>query len=95
MTTEDKVGNVRAAREPIPEEAIPSLQIFRGRFVRFYNIFDGYEGFYLRTIEWQGNAPALVLLSIGENDELIDVDAPIEKVERFLAEAKMLTGESS
>lgn len=86
-----KGGKVHAAREPIPEEAVACLQIFRGRLIRFYGALDGYEGFYLPTIERKGNAPALVLLPIPENDELITVDVPIEEVERLLAEGRILS----
>ena len=84
-------GKIRAAGEPIPEEAVPCLQIFRGRLIRFYGALDGYEGLYLPTIQWKDNAPALVLLPIPENDELITVDALIEEVGRFLAEARILS----
>ncbi|MGA2670592.1 MAG: hypothetical protein ABSF21_04160 [Dehalococcoidia bacterium] len=86
-----KNGKVHAGREPIPEEAVACLQIFRGRLIRFYGILDGYEGFYLPAIRWQDNAPELALLPIPENDELIAVDVPIEKMERPLAEARILS----
>jgi hypothetical protein len=86
-----KDGKVHAGREPIPEEAVPCLQIFRGRLIRSYGALDGYEGFYLPTIEWKDNAPALALLPIPENDELITVGVPIEEVDRLLAEARILS----
>jgi hypothetical protein len=84
-------GKVHAGREPIPKEAIPCLQIFRGRLIRFYSAVDGYEGFHLATVWWKDDFPRLVLLSIPENYELIKVDAPIEEVERLLAEARILS----
>jgi hypothetical protein len=86
-----KDGKVHAAREPIPEEAVPCIQIFRSRLIRFYSAFDGYEGFYLPTVPWKDNPPGLVLLSIPENHKLITVDAPIEEVQRLLVEARILS----
>lgn len=32
-------GKVHAGREPIPEEAFPCIQVFRGKFIRFYGAF--------------------------------------------------------
>jgi hypothetical protein len=86
-----KDGKVHAGREPIPEEVFPCLQVFRGKLLRFYSAIDGYEGFYLPTVPWKDNSPGLVLLSIPENHELITVDAPIEEVQRLLAEARILS----
>jgi hypothetical protein len=86
-----KDGKVHAARERIPEEAVPCLQIFRGKLIRFYGALDGYEGFYLPTIERKGNVPALVLLSIPENDELITVDVPMEEAEYLAIEARIMS----
>jgi hypothetical protein len=86
-----KDGKVHAGREPIPEEAVPCLQIFRRRLIRFYCALNGYEWFYLPIVPWGDNAPKLTLLSIPVNDELIMVDVPIEEVERLLAEARILS----
>jgi len=86
-----KDGKVHAGREPIPEEAFPCLQVFRGKLIRFYGALDGYEGFCLPTIEWKDNAPKLALLPIPENDELVTIDIPIKEAERLLAEARILS----
>lgn len=86
-----KDGKIHAGREPIPEGPAPCLQIFRGKLIRFYVALDGYEGFYLPTIECKGNSPVLVLLVIPENDELLMVDAPIEELQRVLVEARILS----
>jgi hypothetical protein len=86
-----KDGKVHAARESIPEESVPCLQIFRGRLIRFYSALDGYEGFYLPTVPWKDNVPRLILLSVPEDHELMTVDARIEEVERLLAEARILS----
>jgi hypothetical protein len=83
-------GKVHAGREPIPEEAFPCLQMFRGKLIRFYSALDGYEGFYLATIRWEDNAPILGLLPIPGDSELLEVDEPIEQAETFLAEARIL-----
>jgi len=84
-------GKVHAAREQLPEEAVPCLQIFRGNLIRFYCALDGYAGFYLPIVPWRDNAPKLTLLSIPVDDELIMVDVTTEEVERLLAEARILS----
>jgi hypothetical protein len=82
-------GHVHAATEPIPEEAFPCFQLFRGRLIRFCTTLEGNEGFYLPTIRWKNISPVWVLLAIPDNDELIDVDVPIEDAERLLARAEI------
>ena len=47
-----KDGKVHAGREAIPEDAVPCLQIFRGKLMRFYSVKDGYELFNIPTIRW-------------------------------------------
>ena len=84
-----KDGKVHAGREPIPEEAVPCLQIFRGRLIRFYGVLDGYEGFCLPTIEWQDNAPELIRLPIPENGKLVTIDTSIEQTKLFV-EARII-----
>lgn len=84
-------GKVHAGIEPIPEEAFPCLQMFRGKLIRFYSTIDGYEGFYLATIRWEDNAPILGLLPIPGDSELLEVDEPIEQTEKLLAEARILS----
>lgn len=87
-------GKVHAGKEPIPEEAVPCLQIFRGKLIRFYSHLsnhDGHKWFYLPTIRWQDNAPQLALLPIPEDDELLRIDVPIEEAERLLVEARILS----
>jgi len=90
-------GKVHAAREPIPQEAVPCLQIFRGRLLRLYYSSDCQEGLYLPVIEWRDNAPSLLSLPIPRNSELITVDVPIEGADRVMIEARMfdvLNGDS-
>lgn len=83
-------GKPHAAREPIPAEAVPCLQTFRGRLIRFYGAQDDYKGLYLPTIQWKDNAPVLALLLIPKNDRLMAVDVPIEEAEQAAAEARIL-----
>ena len=92
-----KHGKVHAAQEPIPEEAVPCLQIFRKRLLKLYYSYDGHEGLYLPMIEWRDNAPSLLTLSIPQNSELITVEGPIEEADRLIVEGRILevsTGES-
>ena len=83
-------GKVHAAREPIPQEAVPCLQIFRGRLLRLYYSSDCQEGLYLPVIEWRDNAPSLLALSVPKESELLTVGTPIEETERLLVEARIL-----
>lgn len=83
-------GNVHAGREPIPEDAVPILQVFRRKLIRFYGAINSYEGFCLPTVQWKDNALALALLSIPEDDELMTVNVPIEEAEQLLVEARIL-----
>jgi hypothetical protein len=85
-----KDGKVHTGREPIPEEAFPCLQVFRGKLIRFYSAIDGYEGFYLASIRWEDNAPILGLLPVPGDSELLEIDEPIEQAEKLLAEARIL-----
>jgi len=84
-------GKVHAGREAIPREAIPCLQIFRGRLIRFYSALDGHEGFHLATVWWVDDFPRLVLLSIPENYEGITVDGPIEEAQGLVIEGRILS----
>ena len=83
-------GKVHAAREPIPEEAVPCLQVFRGKLFRLYYSYDGHEGLYLPIIEWRDNAPSLLSLPIPQNSELIGVEGVIEEADRVMIEARIL-----
>jgi len=56
-----KDGKVNAAREPIPEQAVPCLQIFRGKVIRFYGAFDWHPWSSYPTIGWEDKAPELKL----------------------------------
>ncbi len=83
-------GKVHAGREPIPEEAVPCLQIFRGRLLKLYYSYDGHEGLCLPMIELKDNVPSLLTLSIPGNSELITIDAPIEEAAKLIVEARIL-----
>ena len=92
-----KDGKIHAGREPIPEEAVPCLQIFRGVIMRLYYSDDGYEGLHLPIVGWKDNAPSLLSLPIPQSSELITVDIPIEEAERLMVEARIddaLNGDS-
>jgi hypothetical protein len=52
-------GKVHAGKEPIPEEAFPCVQIFRGEFIIFYGAFDGNVWFSMPSIQWEDGAPEL------------------------------------
>jgi hypothetical protein len=84
--------NAHAGREPIPEDAVPYLQVFRGKIFYFYGTMDGYEGFYKPEVWWNRNndAPELKLIDWNE-DELITVDDPIEQIDHMIpVEARIL-----
>jgi len=75
-----KDGKVHAAREPIPEEAFPCIQIFRGKFIRFYGAFDSHAWSSLLAIGWEDNAPELHLTPMCGLDELLEEagELPVE-----------------
>jgi hypothetical protein len=88
-----KDGKVHAGREPIPEEAVPCLQIFRGKVIRFYGYLGSYDNlkwFSIPAIYWRDNGPELAPLPIPEHDELITVDVPIEEANYLAIEARIL-----
>jgi len=85
-----KHGKVHAAREPIPEYAVPCLQVFRGKLLKLYHSYDGHEGLYLPMIEWRDKAPSLLTLSIPQNSEMIKIDVPVEGADRLIVEGRIL-----
>jgi hypothetical protein len=78
-------GKVHAGREPIPEEAVPCLQIFRGEFIMFYGAFDSYPWFSLPSIWWEDGVPKLTLTPMCGLDELF------EEAGRLPIEARILS----
>jgi hypothetical protein len=89
-----KDGKVHAGIEPIPEEAVPCLQIFRGKVIHFYSYlgrYDNLEWFSVPAIYWQDNGPELSPLPVPEHDELITVDGPIEEADYLTIEARILS----
>ena len=89
-----KDGKVHAAIEPIPKEAVPCLQIFRGRLIKFYSYLghhNGYKWFYIPTIRYQNKSAMLTHLSIPESNELIAVNAPMEEMDKPMVEARILS----
>lgn len=80
-----KDGNVHAARERIPEEAVPCLQIFRGRLIRFYGAFDSHAWFSFPTVYWEDKAPELKVTPMHGLDELF------EEVGQLPVEARILS----
>jgi hypothetical protein len=87
-------GKVHAGREPIPEEALPCLQIFRGKVIHFYDYlgrYDNHNWFSIPAIYWQDNEPELAPLPVPEHDELITVDVPIEEADYLSIEARILS----
>ena len=83
-------GKVHAAREQIPEEAVPCLQMFRGQLLRLYYSFDGQEGLYLPMIEWRDGAPSLLTLTIPKSSELLTAGTPLDDTDRIMVEARIL-----
>jgi hypothetical protein len=75
-----KDGKVHAGREPIPEEAVPCIQIFRGQFIILYGAFDSYPWFSLPTVWWEDRAPELKLTPMCGLDELLEEagELPVE-----------------
>ena len=65
-------GKIHAGREPIPEEAVPCLQIFRGKLIRFYGAFDDRTWPSLPTIWWKNDNPELVLTPSWGLNEFIE-----------------------
>lgn len=89
-----KDGKVHAGREPIPEYAVPCLQVFRGKVIYFYGYLGRYDDlnwFSVPAIRWQDNWPELDPLPVPEHDELIAVDAPIEEADCPNIEARILS----
>ena len=82
-------GKVNAGREPLPEGVYPCLQIFRGKLIRFYSTFEGHDGFFIGTICWKDNAPTGTLIRFAEDNDLFQVPAPLEEMDKFLAEARI------
>jgi hypothetical protein len=78
-------GKVHAGREPIPEEAFPCLQVFRGKLIRFYGDFDKHAWFSFPTIRWRNNAPTLEFVPIDGIDEFM------EEVGQLPVEARILS----
>jgi hypothetical protein len=67
-----KDGKVHAGREPIPEEAVPCIQLFRGEFIRFYGSFDGHAWFSFPNVCWEDKAPELKFTPTWGLDELYE-----------------------
>jgi hypothetical protein len=84
-------GKVHAGQEPLPEGAFPALQILRGKIIRFYGTVAGHEGFSIGTVWWEDNKPIGYSLSASEDDELFQVPLPLEKMDMFLAEARIVS----
>lgn len=59
-----KCGMIHAAREPIPEEAVPCLYLFRQKIVRYYSYVDSHDIFYLPCIKWNHSFPEFTMLPI-------------------------------
>jgi len=89
-----KDGKVHAGREPIPEYAVPCLQVFRGKLIDFYGYlgcYDNLNWFSVPAIRWQDKGPELDPLPVPEHDELITVDVPIEEADYPAIEARILS----
>jgi hypothetical protein len=67
-----KDGKVHAGREPIPEEAVPCIQLFRGEFIRFYGSFDAHAWFSFPIVCWEDKAPELKFTPTWGLDELFE-----------------------
>jgi len=55
-------GKIHAGREPIPDYALPCLQVFRGKLIRFYQTHKDWERVWLPKIEWEQNYPKMTVL---------------------------------
>ncbi len=55
-------GKIHAGREPIPDDAFPCLQVFRGKLIRFYQTYKDWERVWLPMIEWEQNYPKMTVL---------------------------------
>ena len=84
-----KDGKVHAGREPIPAEAVPCLQVFRGKIMRLYYSDDGHEGLHLPVIRLRDSRPWLVSLSVPQNGDLVTTDVLMEEAERLMVEARI------
>lgn len=89
-----KDGKVHAGREPIPEYAVPCLQVFRRKVIYFYGYlgcYDNLNWFSVPAIRWRDNWPELDPLPVPQHDELIAVDAPVEEADYPNIEARILS----
>jgi len=80
-----KDGKVHAGREPIPEEAFPCIQIFRGAFIKFYGSFDGNVWFSLPTVRWEDRAPELQFTPAWGLDALCEIAGQLPVEARILS----------
>lgn len=80
-----RAGKVHAAREPIPEEAFPCIQIFRGNLIRFYGAFDCHAWLSLPTIGCEDRAPALNLTPMCGLDKLLEKGGQLPVEARILS----------
>jgi hypothetical protein len=80
-----KSGKVHAGREPIPEEAFPCIQIFRGEFIMFYGAFDGNVWFSMPSIRWEDGAPALKFVPTWGLDALCEETGQLPVQARILS----------
>ena len=55
-------GKIHAGREPISDYALPCLQVFRGKLIRFYQTHEAWERVLLLTIEWEQNRPKMTIV---------------------------------
>jgi hypothetical protein len=67
-----KNGKVNAGREPIPQDALPCCQIFRGKIIKFYFTFEGWPGFVSPAVTWSDNEPQVGFLPIPQSDTLVE-----------------------
>jgi hypothetical protein len=83
-----KGGNVHTSREPIPENAVPCLQIFRGKLIRFY-MCPSISNLYFRPmVFWRHITREIELWSLSYDDDIINI--PVEESDIPLVEARIL-----
>jgi hypothetical protein len=61
-------GKVNAGVEPIPVEAIPFCQVFRGKVLMLYTVEEEDGGRWLPLVEWRNGSPRMATGRIPDDD---------------------------
>lgn len=73
-------GNILQGTEPIPDEAIPCCQIFRGKTIRFFGDFETHSGFQVPTVRRENNAPAISFRSFDSSEAIVHDETDMAQI---------------